>query len=149
MQDALSIITNFLNKDPSRRLGARGDTHSILLHPFFKTVNLGALLQKHPTPPFKPVTLEFLTVNPDTPGDEHDLGRNPSIENRHREATLEQPPLQPLIAKCLTIASGERGNAHESRSNSSFQIAGDDNESPSNTSFKTANDRSVLEGPAR
>ena len=139
---------NFLNKDPSRRLGVLSDTRSILLHPFFKTVNWGAVLQKHVTPPVKPVSLEFLTVDPDAPGDTHDLGTNPSIENRHHEAILEQPRLQPLIAKCPTIASGERGNAHESRSNSSFKRVGDTVESPSNSSFKTANDGSMLEGPA-
>jgi len=86
-------------------------TH-IPIFPFFKTVNWEAVLQKRVTPPVKPVTLEFLTVNPDAPGDEHDLGRNPSIENRCREAILEQPSLQPLIAKCPTIASGERGDTH-------------------------------------
>ena len=147
-QDAISIITNFLNKDPSRRLGAHGDTRSILLHPFFKTVNWVAVLQKRVTPPVNPVTLEFLTVHPDAPGDAHDVGTNSSTENRHRDAIPEQPSPQPLNAKCPTIASGERGNAHESRSNSSFQIAGDADESPSNSSFKTANDGSVLEGPA-
>ena len=139
---------NFLNTDPSRRLGAHGDTRSILLHPFFKTVNWVAVLQKRVTPPVKPVTVELLTVDPDAPGDAHDLGTNSSIEKRHHEAILEKPRLQPLIAKCPTIASGERGNAHESRSNRSFQIAGDTDESPSNSSFKTANDGSVLEGPA-
>jgi hypothetical protein len=41
------------------------------------------------------MTLEFLTVNPEAPGDADDLGRKPSIENTHREAILEQPPLQP------------------------------------------------------
>ena len=147
-QDAVSIITNFLNKDPSRRLGAHGDTRSILLHPFFKTVNWVAVFQKRVTPPVKPVTVEFLTVHSDAPGDAHDFGTNTSIENRHRDAIPEQPSPQPLNAKCPTIASGERGNAHESRRNSSFQIAGDADESPSNSSFKTANDGSVLEGPA-
>jgi len=40
------------------------------------------------------MTLQLLTVNPEAPGNADDLGRNPSIENTHREAILEQP-LQP------------------------------------------------------
>ena len=147
-RDAISIITNFMKKDPSHRLGAHGDTRSILLHPFFKTVNWVAVLQKRVTPPVNPVTLKFLTVHPDAPGDAHDLGTNSSTENRHRDAIPEQPSPQLLNAKCPTIASGERGNAHESRRNISFQIVGDADERPSNSSFKTANDGSVLEGPA-
>ena len=148
-QDAVSMLRNLLNKDPSRRLGARRDTRSILMHPFFRTVNWDAVLQKRVTPPVKPVTLKFLTVDPDAPGDAHDLGRNPSIENAHRGAIQEQPPVQSLIAKRPTTDSGERADTDESRSISPFNFTseGDADESWSSSSYKTANDGSVLEGP--
>ena len=38
-KDAVSILNMFLNTDPRRCLGARGDKRSILMHPFFKAVN--------------------------------------------------------------------------------------------------------------
>jgi hypothetical protein len=44
----------FLTSDPTRRLGARGDAHSILMHPFFERVDWEAVLQKRVPPPFKP-----------------------------------------------------------------------------------------------
>jgi len=87
---AVSILRDFLQRDPRRRLGARGDTRSILRHPFFKNINCEAVLQKRVTPPVKPPTLEFLNIHPDAPGHGDDVGRNPSIENRH-EAILEAP----------------------------------------------------------
>jgi len=39
---------------------------------------------------------QFLTVDRDAPDSANDLGRNPSIEDTHREAVLEQSSLQPL-----------------------------------------------------
>jgi hypothetical protein len=71
-------------------------TRSILVHPFFKTVNSEAVPQKRVTPPANPLTVEFLTVDRDAPGDADDLGRSPSIKNTQHEAVLEQPPHQPL-----------------------------------------------------
>jgi hypothetical protein len=43
--------------DARSRLAARRDTRSILMHPFFKTVNWEAVLQKRVTPPVKPPSL--------------------------------------------------------------------------------------------
>lgn len=83
-------MKNFLHPHSRRRLRARGDTRSILRHPFFK-VNWEAVLQKRVTPPVKPPTLEFLNIDPDAPGDGDDLERNPSTENGHHEAILEAP----------------------------------------------------------
>jgi len=60
---------------------------------------------------FKPISLEFLTVHPDATGDSKDLGRNPSIENTHRETAMEQPTLQPLTAKSPTVDQGTPGDA--------------------------------------
>jgi len=67
-KDAVSILNMFLNTDPRRHLGARSDTRSILMHPFFKVVNWEAVLQKCVTLPVKPMTVEFLTVKPEAPG---------------------------------------------------------------------------------
>jgi len=46
---AVSILKDFLHLEPSRRLGALGDTRSILRHPFFKKVNWEAVLMKRVT----------------------------------------------------------------------------------------------------
>jgi len=90
-QDAVSVLKRFLHPDPRLRLGALGDTRSILMHPFFKKVNWEAVLEKRVTPPVKPPTLEFLNTEPDAPGDAEDHRRNPSIDNRHHEVILEAP----------------------------------------------------------
>jgi hypothetical protein len=68
-KDAVSILNMFLDIDTSIRLGTSCDTRSILMHTFFKAVNWEAVLQKRVKPPVKPVTLEFLTVDPEAPGD--------------------------------------------------------------------------------
>jgi hypothetical protein len=70
-KDAVSILNTrmFLNTDPRCRLEVHSDTHSILMHPFFKVVNWEAVLQKCVTLSIKPMTMEFLTVDPEAPGD--------------------------------------------------------------------------------
>jgi len=68
-KDAASLLNMFLNKDSRHRLGACGDTHSILMHPFLKAVNWESVLQMGVTPPVKPMNLEFLTVDSEAPGD--------------------------------------------------------------------------------
>ena len=95
----MSVLRNFLQPDPRCRLGARGDALSILKHPFFKTVNWEAVLQKLVTPPLKPQTLEFLNVDPAAPADADDIAIKSSIENREHEAILETPINQqdPLV----------------------------------------------------
>ena len=90
-QDAVSLLKKFLHPDPIRRLGALGDTRSILRHHFFKTVNWEAVLEKRVKPQVKPPTLELLNIEPDKPGDAEDLRRNHSFENRYHEAILEAP----------------------------------------------------------
>jgi len=91
-KDAVSIINMFMETDPRRRLGACGDTRSILIHPFFKTVNWEAMLQKRVTPPLNPVTLEFLTKGLEAPGDTEEGGSDISFETANEEAVLEGPP---------------------------------------------------------
>ena len=62
-KDIVSVLNMFLNTGSRHRLGARSETHSILMHPFFKAVNWEMVLQKRVTPPVKPMSLEFLTVH--------------------------------------------------------------------------------------
>jgi len=87
MPSAVRIVKNFLDPIPRYRLGARGDTLSILRHTFFKKVNWQAVLEKR----VKPLTLDSLYINPDTPGDGDHRRRNPSIKNNNHEAILEAP----------------------------------------------------------
>jgi hypothetical protein len=104
------------------------------MHPFFKTVNWEAVLQKRITPPVNPVTLKFFTIDPDAPGHADESERNTSIENTHREHILEQPPPQPLNAQCPATDTGARGDADESRNSTSFKSAVDTIESGSSSS---------------
>ena len=80
-KDVVSILNMLLEPNPRRHLGARGATRSILRHPFFKTVNWEAVLEKRVAPPLQPLNLNSLTVEAEAPGDACDLGRNPSNEH--------------------------------------------------------------------
>jgi len=101
-KDAVSIIKMLQNTGRRRRPGAQCDARSIMMHPFFKTVNWEAVLEKRVTPPLQPLTLDYLTVEAEAPGDACDLGRNPSNEHTHCETMVEQPPLQQLTLVYLT-----------------------------------------------
>ena len=46
---AVSLLTKFLQTNPRHRLGVGGDTRAILRHPFFKTVDWEAVLEKRHT----------------------------------------------------------------------------------------------------
>jgi len=107
-KDAVSILNMFLEPDPTRRLGARGDTRSIQRHPFFKAVNWKAVFKKRVTPPVNP-----LTFDAEAPGDACDLARTPSIENTHCEAIVEKPPLQPLTLDFRTVEPEAPGEADD------------------------------------
>jgi serine/threonine protein kinase SCH9 len=50
-----SINPQLLNRNPKHRLGALRDAAELKEHPFFRTIDWNALLQKQLTPPFKPV----------------------------------------------------------------------------------------------
>jgi hypothetical protein len=52
----------FLTRNPRLRLGTRGNTRSIRKHPFFKTVEWEAMLQKRVKPPYKPQIIEVSTT---------------------------------------------------------------------------------------
>jgi hypothetical protein len=162
-KSAQSILNMFLETDPRLRLGARGDTRSILMHPFFKAVNWEAVLQKRVTPPVKHRILELLSVDAD------DLGRSCSFKNRTCEAILEQPPPQPLAVKCPTMVRGASIDADETGSDSPFESANDGavveepahkpqtmdrgaisdaDETGSDSPFESANDGAAMEEPA-
>ena len=51
---AKDIISKLLDKDKSKRLGAKDDVTEILAHPFFAGLNIEALLAKKIDPPYKP-----------------------------------------------------------------------------------------------
>jgi hypothetical protein len=72
---AVIKLRTFLNTDPRRRLGQCHYARSNLMHPFFKTMNWEALLQKRVTS-----TVKFFTVDP-THLAMQALGKNHSIEN--------------------------------------------------------------------
>lgn len=58
-RDALSnegrnFVKGLLNRNPSHRLGAKGDAEELMAHPFFQDVDWNKLSQKMINPPFKP-----------------------------------------------------------------------------------------------
>lgn len=54
-ENAKSLLTALLVKDPSRRLGGgRGDSADIKAHPFFASINWEDLANRKYPPPFKP-----------------------------------------------------------------------------------------------
>jgi serine/threonine protein kinase len=112
-KDAVSILNMFLTSCPIHRLGARGDTRSILMHPFFKKVNWEAVLQKRVTPPVKPLTSEFVDDDPEALGDADGSGSDISFETANVGAVLEGPPHEPQTVKCPTMDQETSGPAHE------------------------------------
>jgi hypothetical protein len=85
----------FLDTDPRRRLGVSGECRSILIHPFFKTVNLEAVLKKHVTPLVIPLTLEFLTVDSEELGNAEESRSDISFKIQNEGALLEGPAHKP------------------------------------------------------
>jgi len=108
-KDAVSLLNMFLEKDPSLRLGARGDTRSILMHPFFKSVNWEAVLQKRVKPPVKPVILEFSTVDPAAPGNTDESESDISFKTANEGPVMEGPADTPEPVRCLTVDPGASG----------------------------------------
>lgn len=50
------IITQLLQKDPKKRLGARGDSLEVLAHPWLASIDVSKLMAKKLKPPFVPKT---------------------------------------------------------------------------------------------
>ena len=48
------MICRLLEKDKTKRLGAKGDVDEILAHPFFKSLDIEKLLAKKLIPPYNP-----------------------------------------------------------------------------------------------
>ena len=59
--EARSLLTQLLNRDPSKRLGVNG-AHEIKQHPFFaRHLDFNRLWQKKIQPPFKPAVVSLAT----------------------------------------------------------------------------------------
>ncbi|KAG2001839.1 AGC/Akt protein kinase [Coprinopsis cinerea AmutBmut pab1-1] len=62
-EEARSILTGLLNRDPSRRLGVKG-AEDIKRHPFFHNhIDFKLLAQKKIRPPFKPSVVSPVDVS--------------------------------------------------------------------------------------
>jgi len=57
-------FSQFLTKDPWRRLGAFGNTAAIKRHPFFNAINWIAVLQKLVKPPLGPRSMDVSSSDP-------------------------------------------------------------------------------------
>jgi|EP00161_Ancyromonas_sigmoides_P006997 serine/threonine protein kinase len=53
-EDARSICTALLSRDPAQRLGSRGGADEVKTHPFFASLDWEAMYRKGIDPPFKP-----------------------------------------------------------------------------------------------
>jgi serine/threonine protein kinase len=51
---AKDLITRLLDKDKTKRLGAKGDIDEIIAHPFFKGLDIEKLVAKKLVPPYNP-----------------------------------------------------------------------------------------------
>ena len=130
-EDAVSVLNMFLGTDPRRRLGARGDTRSILMHPFFKTVNWEAVLQKRVTPPVEPLTVKCPAMDSGASGDAEESRSDTSFETANEGPLLEGPAHKPQTVECQTMDAEAPGDADGSQNDSSH---------------KSANEGAVLEG---
>ena len=78
-RDAVSILQRLLTRDPSRRLGSKGDAEEVKRQPFFRDVNFDDILHKRIAPPY------FPTIN-----------GTADTSNFDEEFTREQPTLTPV-----------------------------------------------------
>ncbi|KAK0995786.1 Serine/threonine-protein kinase [Friedmanniomyces endolithicus] len=53
-QEGRNFVKGLLNRNPSHRLGAKGDAEELMGHPFFHDIDWSALSKKLTQPPFKP-----------------------------------------------------------------------------------------------
>ena len=52
--DFVDVVLRLLDKDKKKRLGAENDITEILEHPYFKSLDIDALIKKEITPPYLP-----------------------------------------------------------------------------------------------
>ncbi|EIW81313.1 hypothetical protein CONPUDRAFT_82294 [Coniophora puteana RWD-64-598 SS2] len=78
-RDAVSILQRLLTRDPSRRLGSKGDAEEVKGQPFFRDVNFDDIMNKRIAPPY------FPTIN-----------GSADTSNFDEEFTREQPTLTPV-----------------------------------------------------
>lgn len=64
-ENARSLISEFLARDPQRRIGSKEDAKEIMRHPFFEGIDWTKLLNKEYKPPFNPgvVRLSFFNLS--------------------------------------------------------------------------------------
>lgn len=58
-EDLEDLLYNLLEKDPQDRLGSENGIRDILQHSWFKSINIGDVLEKKIDPPLKPNLLGF------------------------------------------------------------------------------------------
>lgn len=58
-EDLEDLLCGLLEKDPRDRLGRHNGIRDILQHPWFKSINIGDVLEKKIDPPLKPRLLGF------------------------------------------------------------------------------------------
>jgi serine/threonine protein kinase len=54
--EAKSLLSQLLERNPTKRLGNNNDAHDIMAHPFFRDINWDDLRKKLIKPPYKPFT---------------------------------------------------------------------------------------------
>ena len=52
--DFMDVVLRLLEKDKKKRLGAENDIEELLEHPYFKSLDIDALMKKEITPPYLP-----------------------------------------------------------------------------------------------
>jgi len=104
---AVSILKGFLTKNPQRRLGAFGDVRAIKGHPFFKTINWRALLEKQVKPPLEARSMDIIQICPsiyELVREEKEEERRVEEEARVEEARVEEVRVEEEIEE--TVPSG-------------------------------------------
>ncbi|EAW08094.1 serine/threonine protein kinase SCH9 [Aspergillus clavatus NRRL 1] len=86
-RDALStegrnFVKGLLNRNPSHRLGAKGDAKELMAHPFFNDVDWQALARKEVIPPFKPKLKSDTDTSNFDPEFTNALENNASLNDR-------------------------------------------------------------------
>jgi serine/threonine protein kinase len=97
-KDAVVVINNFLEQDPTGRLGAKDKP--IMTHPFFKSVNWEAVLHKRVKPP---VTSEFVIVDVEAPRDTKESQTDLSFKTANEGPMPEGPSDKLHTAKSETV----------------------------------------------
>ena len=103
-QEGRNFVKGLLNRNPSHRLGGRGDAEELMAHPFFADTDWNALSKKLVSPPFKPkLKSELDTSNFDPEFTNALTGDNAASSLNARAAALasginnDSTPLSPTM----------------------------------------------------